>query len=358
MAITTKARTPAKPLSQRPIGRQVALSNALIRSASSVTTAEKRVLYLAISKFGKGDTIAMANGTPEIILTVADYQSLSGGSASQARKDLRLASLRLFDRTILWTVADTTIKAHRTRWTISMADYTNGSIMLKINPDLHMHLLEFAGQFTVLKLAEIKKLSGKYAWRLYEILKSYEKMERCEITLTELAFECNLPPSLQGYGHMKQFVLDPAFKEINASTDIMVSYVPVKTRRAYTSLKLKIKSKPRENATTSQPPKVDVAITTKCSDEPHRAAPMPITPKKVDPVLPLPADWEFTDDERKQYFVAMDAARTKGELDDILKAYREEVSPEAWQYGERLITSAHTQRLESLLASYAKVKRH
>jgi hypothetical protein len=58
---------------------------------------------------------------------------------------------------------------------------------------------------------------------------------------------------------------------------------------------------------------------------------MPITSKKVDPVLSLPADWEFTEDERKQYFLAMAAARTKGELDDILKAYREEVSPEAWQ---------------------------
>ncbi len=41
----------------------------------------------------------------------------------------------------------------------------------------------------------------------------------------------------------------------------------------------------------------------------------------------------------------MNAARTKGELDDILKANRKDVSPKARQYGEGLITSAYTQRL-------------
>jgi plasmid replication initiation protein len=241
-----------KPLLERRIGRQITLSNALVQSASSLTTAEKRVIYLACSKFCRNDTVEVICGMPQIMITVADYQFMSGGSARQARKDLLSASLQLFERTILWTISDTTIVTGRARWTSGLLAYQDGSISLEIYPKILPHLLQLSGRFTTLKLIEIRALTGKYAWRLYEIIESHKFRKEVEIDLTELAFQLSLPPSMLGWSNMKLKVLTPAFDEINANTNLIASYTPIKTRRAITSIKITMKDAPNTNISTTK----------------------------------------------------------------------------------------------------------
>lgn len=111
----------------------------------------------------------------------------------------------------------------------TMAKYESGRISISFNQKLKQYLLRLQEKFTEYSLEEYKKLSTVYSQRLFEILKSYSKLEYKDIELKELHRYLNTPTS-----HSKDFfrfrtkILEPAIKEITSKTNFYFEYEPIK----------------------------------------------------------------------------------------------------------------------------------
>jgi len=118
----------------------------------------------------------------------------------------------------------------------------NGVIELKISDMMKPYLLQLQEKFTQYTLYHVLAMRSRYSVRLYEILKSYEFMHGCEFTIDEFK-------KMMDAQHYKQHidvrrnVLDIAEREINAFSDITISYTLAKTGRRFTKIKFYIKAK-------------------------------------------------------------------------------------------------------------------
>lgn len=240
-------KTPSIELIKRSVSSQVTFSNALIRSAWGLSVPEKRLLYLAVSKLKRTDTINYFSGLPTVFITRKEYANVFGDNdtaISNSSRDLQLAAKSLFKRLIYWSAQCSTEEAGC--WLCEHASYENGSVRLKFHPNILPHLLELTKCFTKLKLKTIGTLTGKYSWLLYETIKSLQSMHRKDtglnLDLDNLRFKLGIPPSMLAYGKLREKVLLPAFTEISDKTDLSVSFEPIRTGRVTTSINVHIKS--------------------------------------------------------------------------------------------------------------------
>ena len=87
--------------------------------------------------------------------------------------------------------------------------------------------------FTSYKVSNIKKLSSLYAIRLYEILRQFKVPKKRYLTIQEIREYLEVEgASYDRPDNLKARVLEPAVKQINEQTDLMVSYQRVLQGRA------------------------------------------------------------------------------------------------------------------------------
>jgi plasmid replication initiation protein len=133
--------------------------------------------------------------------------------------------------------------------------YTIGSgiITLSFHPALKPYLLDLKKDFTKYSRDNILALRGKYAMRLYQILKSYQFRKEIKIEVEDLRDALELKDEYVNFAAFRSRVLEPAKSEINAKTDILFSYKEVTRGKKVVTLKLNIKSKKeiKETAITS-----------------------------------------------------------------------------------------------------------
>lgn len=79
--------------------RWITMSNALVRAGHGLTLAEKRVVFIAISKLDSIRT-PQPGESPSIRVTAAEYAALAGCEMPTAYEGLRDASKALYDRSI------------------------------------------------------------------------------------------------------------------------------------------------------------------------------------------------------------------------------------------------------------------
>lgn len=97
--------------------------------------------------------------------------------------------------------------------------------------------LDLKDNFTIVSLANIFSLVGKYSKRFYVLLSSWKNIySKKPITIIELYKILMLDNSYEEWGSFHQRVLRPAIKEINQKTDIRVSYKANKHLRTTVSI--------------------------------------------------------------------------------------------------------------------------
>jgi len=102
--------------------------------------------------------------------------------------------------------------------------------------------------YTTLDLMIIKNLEGKYAIILYELAMRYSKKQIPELTIgefRELTGTIEIK-SYDNFNNNKKKVIEPAIKEINEKTDIILSYDVKKIGRSVRNIKFKINKKKEE----------------------------------------------------------------------------------------------------------------
>lgn len=228
-------------------------SNNLIESSYKLTIAEQRILYMGIKKLkpifiSKNlpikdiQDLMKANVFDEIEITVAEYKKEFNIRSNNVYDDLVNVCNRLFERTIKYYDGKELIKK---RWVITCKyNEENKSVKLKFHPELIMDLLIFKNKFTILRCDVTKSIKNSYTYRIYELLKQYEKIGKREFVIDDFRYILGIPDNeYPQYANMKQKIINPSIKALNKDTDIEVEFEEIKVKRKVVKLKFQIRPK-------------------------------------------------------------------------------------------------------------------
>lgn len=140
-------------------------------------------------------------------------------------------------------------------WIEKPTFYPNtGRIKLKLDDDLKPYLLKMNGYITA-ELNYYFEMTSKYSMRLYELLKSYEGFKKKIFEVDELKKDIDaMLKSYSNFGKFRQAALEPAVREINEITDLVVSYKEIKTGVKITHIEFTISKEKKSKAVIDEIP--------------------------------------------------------------------------------------------------------
>lgn len=118
----------------------------------------------------------------------------------------------------------------------------SGTIVLELDKKLEPYLLQLRENFTSYEIAYVLAMRGKYAIRLYEILKSCAYKGGTEESIDSLKKRLETA-MYSDYKNFRVNVIDKAIAEINLCTDLIIAYKPKRTGRNITSIAFEINKK-------------------------------------------------------------------------------------------------------------------
>lgn len=129
---------------------------------------------------------------------------------------------------------------------LASAEYLKGQgiIELEISEKLRPYLIDLKSNFTSYRLQSVLRLTSKYAKRIYELASQWKDIgETKTYSLDEFKYMLNLKDPLgkeaEQYlqiSNLRTFVLDIAVEQINAHTDLTISYELNKVGRSFQSV--------------------------------------------------------------------------------------------------------------------------
>lgn len=225
----------------------VVKDNALINASFNLDLVEQRLIILAITEARETEQGISSNS----FLTVhaSKYMDTFGGGRQAAYKALKSACDTLFARQFSYqSLTETgTRKLHRSRW-VSEIVYMEGeaSVQLIFAPAIVPLITRLEKNFTSYETEQISLLSSKYAVRLYELLIAWKSIGKVSFDLEDFRDKIGLGSTeYRPMSNFKKFVLDLAVAQINAHTDLTVSYEQKKkgVRVSGFTFRMKMKSK-------------------------------------------------------------------------------------------------------------------
>lgn len=199
----------------------VVKSNDIIqRSRFSMSVRQQKIMLFLISKIRPLD-----DSRQTYTFNVREYCKVCNIDPSNGRTYIELKdSLKNVADKSIW-VKDYTGREILLRWLDKVRiDCYSGTIEIKFHDDMFPYLLDLHERYTQYSLANILPMKSKYGIRLYELLKSYEKLEEyITIPLEELKkrMDCE---NYKRFPDFRRFALEPALQDIENCGDIEVEY--------------------------------------------------------------------------------------------------------------------------------------
>lgn len=215
-------KQPDKPIT---ISKQqsffVAKANDLIQqSRFSLTMQQNKIMLFLISKIRPQDIgDEMYSISIREFCRVCNIECDSGKNYS----DVKAALKTLADKSV-WVKIDGVDTLLRWLNRLRVNRETN-MIELSFHPDMIPFLYDLRERYTCYSLENVLTMRSKYGIRLYELLKSYEYLDKeISFSLEELKQRIDAP--YKRYPDFRRYVLEPAIEDINNCSDIDVGYIP------------------------------------------------------------------------------------------------------------------------------------
>lgn len=217
---------------------RVTKANALIQKTRfSLTLQEQKIVLYLLTKIQPQDT-----DMTEYTFTIKEFCEVCGIEANGMYVNLKEVLKKLSDRSF-WAVIDDEGTESLLRWIITArTSPRRGTVKIKLHEDMRPFLVELKKQFTSYSLIYILGMKSQYSIRIYELLKSYEKLGRWEFDIDDLKRKLDCE-NYDRYPDFKRKVLDMAQREINACSDLNVTYEPIKDGHRYAKIAFTIKLK-------------------------------------------------------------------------------------------------------------------
>ena len=221
--------------------------NQLIQSNRfTLSLQEQRIILFLLSKIKPWDT-----DLEEYRFSVAEFARVCGmdyevGGKTYAEVKAIIKGLR--DRSMWLELEDGTETVvswiHKAR-----IEKKHQAIRIQLDPDLKPYLIDLQRCYTEYELIYAMNFASKYSIRLYELAKSVhgKKLEQTEIKYSLADFREKLGVQADDYpmyANLRQRVIEPAIKEINANSDIQIEVIPLKAGRKVVAVTLHVTNKP------------------------------------------------------------------------------------------------------------------
>lgn len=210
-------------------GRKVVTQdNALIEAAYGLTLNEKRLVLIGI---GNVNPTFMPNKNEPLGFTVTVQDWLEAyPDSKEPYQDMQRAAKDLQSRAV--TFRPKTGIRDSVNWCDSVRYYEGEArISIKFGWTMSHFLQGMMEQFTSFDLLSIQRLTSIHSIRLFELISQYKSTGYRRETLEDLKFSLNVAGSYTLWNDFNRQVLKKAVKEINAKSDYLVKYEPVKQGR-------------------------------------------------------------------------------------------------------------------------------
>lgn len=208
-------------------------SHQIIEAGYKLSLAEQRIILLSLAKLDNRDITQS-----KVTLYVKDYAESFGLSETSAYTELQKASKRLYDRSIILHGEDETTEF---RWIESRTRYHKGEgrISFEFSRRVIPYLFELDKRlgYTQYHLLSVSGFNSVYSIRLYELCKKIQGMANQVVDVDDIRRILMLEDKYSQYRELNKFVLKVAIAEINAKSDLFVSFEPIKRGRTIVALK-------------------------------------------------------------------------------------------------------------------------
>lgn len=202
-------------------------SNNLVEASYHMTLDEKRIILLCLGKID-----SRGNVPSEVIVTAEEFAKAYSTDIKSAYAQIQDAAKTLYDRSILIKEPD---KKRRTqmRWVGKVVYYYGrGEIGLFFYDEVKQYLGNLKSNFTGLALNEIKDFKSVYSIRFYELLIQFKKTGNRTVEVEWLrTVYLDLGDKYPLFNSFRVRVINPAIREINAKSNLIVTWEPIKRGR-------------------------------------------------------------------------------------------------------------------------------
>lgn len=231
---------------------QVNMSNALTRSAHSLSLAEKRIVAACIAKTDQMPNMTQVRqrGAWLVRLSAADYAETFDVDLNTAYEQLHDASENLFNRYIRTTRKTRKgIEEYKFRW-VGGVKYHKGEGWVELDwwHEVVPHLFGLRGAFTKYKLKQASALRSKHSWRLFELLQSWQDTGRYQPTIEDFCLSMDVPASyLKNFKEVRRRVIEPAVKELIQKNNMLITWTTQNAGRKVIGLDFKFGDNPQQS---------------------------------------------------------------------------------------------------------------
>ena len=216
----------------------ISKANSFVQASYSMTLDEMRILSLTLGVFNPENPIKRG-----FDFTIADFcKHFPDVDEKSAYTQVRNAILKISKR---WIVLVDNEKELTEVVLVNKRTYfkKEGRFYIEFHEDLLPYIAQLHNNFTKYQLVNIGAFSSTHTIRLYELCSQYRDTGWRQTSVDELKDWLQVSDKYDRYNNFNQRVLTPAIDEINAKSDLLVSFEPIKRGRSIVSLKFTIKSK-------------------------------------------------------------------------------------------------------------------
>jgi len=210
------------------------------KSRYSMSATEQKIIWYLISKIKRTDEeLKTYEFHINEFCEICGIETNNGGNYAY----LKSVILKLRNREFWIKISPTTETT--AGWIEKpVINYRSGTIKLKLDEFLKPYLLDLHDLYSTLDFEVALVLTGKYAIRLYELLKSYEGLSgrKVRFTIDGLKLKLNAE-KYKTFNDFKKNVLDKSLKEIDQYANFSVSYKLEKTGRSYSHIEFTMADK-------------------------------------------------------------------------------------------------------------------
>jgi plasmid replication initiation protein len=233
------------------LDRDVALSNALMRSQLRLTLYEKRLVSAALAKLGKRqwpsgfnehplsthaemwhEWMEVENSPFMVRVTAADYAKAGGVKMSAAYAQLQEAIDGLWERSISMRVrTEKGIEVEEIRW-ISGRKYHAGEGWAELfwSPQIARHIYNLKNNFTIYKLRKTANLNNDHAIRLFQLFVSWSPDKKVlkgayRPTIDEFIHSMEVPEAYHNdFAGIRRRVIEKAVAELVKKSGLHIEW--------------------------------------------------------------------------------------------------------------------------------------
>ena len=171
----------------------------------------------------------------QVSLTASEFSDMMGISMKNAHRELYKASDALFRSVISLREGDDEIELHWVQKKIKKRR-GEGAVTVVWSDDVMKYISQLKSRFTSYKLRNIANLQSSHSIRMYELLMRFNSTGERVIKLEDFKVALGIPDKYPQYKDLAKRVLKPSIEELNAMSDLIITFSTVKKGRSVAGL--------------------------------------------------------------------------------------------------------------------------